>query len=119
MSYEQSPKTFFKVFRILVFFLLASIITLTVLVVRNSNETNRRFSNNSADLTTRLDSLNNDFKTLVRADCPFLRNVYLLPNASQQRPPSGVVVQLSDTARDAYYAKGCAEQLGTLPKLNP
>lgn len=126
MSYENSPATFFKVFRTLVILLLIAVITLTILVVRNGNETKERFNNNQIDLTHRFDSLSTDFRDLVRADCPFLVKIYLIPNASAVRPPSDVTVELSNSARDAYYGKDCPEKigpdgklLGDLPKLDP
>lgn len=112
MSYERSPETFFKVFRAVVIFLLLAVITLTILIVRNNSHTNDKFAKNDVILAQRFETLSTDFKDLVRADCPFLRSVYMLPNYSAQRPPSDVTIQLSTNARDSYIGKGCAEQLG-------
>lgn len=50
----------------------------------------------------------------IRADCPFKRQVALLPGLSQRR--TAAVVALADSARDAYIRKGCeAAGFGTVP----
>ncbi len=126
MSFDQNPKLFFLVVRALVLFLLLAVIFLTVFIVESNYKTNDKFSDNAVKLETRLNGLNDDFRALVRADCPFLLKFYLLPNESTQRPPGKVLLEISSTAHDSYYAKDCPSQkdasgkvLGMLPPLDP
>lgn len=56
--------------------------------------------------TTGIRDLLNEQEKEIRGDCPFKRQVALLPGLAQRR--TAAVVALADSARDAYIIKGCA-----------